>query len=66
MFKIFVNGEAVETEAQNITELLKHMAFDFASVAVALDGNFLPKTRYSETEIHSGQKVEVLSPMQGG
>jgi sulfur carrier protein len=35
-------------------------------VAVAVDGEVIPRGRWSDTGLHEGQEVEVLHAVQGG
>jgi sulfur carrier protein len=35
-------------------------------VAVALDGEVVPRGRWDEVELHEGQRVEVVQAVQGG
>jgi sulfur carrier protein len=35
-------------------------------VAVAVDGEVVPRARWSEVELHEGQEVEVVHAVQGG
>ena len=35
-------------------------------VAVALDGEVVPRGRWDETELREGQRVEVVQAVQGG
>ena len=64
--KIYLNGQAYDTQSQSLAELLRECQFDVDCVASAVDGAFVPRQRYSETALAAGQKIEVLAPMQGG
>jgi sulfur carrier protein len=35
-------------------------------VAVAVDGDVVPRGEWAETELHEGQSVEVVAAIQGG
>jgi sulfur carrier protein len=35
-------------------------------VAVAVDGEVVPRGQWTSTELHDGQRVEVLQAVQGG
>jgi len=62
-----VNGELTtfETDRLTVEELLKEMNFG-KGVAVALNETFVMKSKYNETNINEGDRVDVLSPVQGG
>ncbi len=39
---------------------------DARGIAVALDGEVVPRSRWDETPLREGQQVEVLEAVQGG
>jgi sulfur carrier protein len=64
---LLVNGEE-KTLEQPITlqEALRLWGYDGLPVAIALNEEFLPRSRYHETALQDGDRIEILSPMQGG
>jgi sulfur carrier protein len=65
--QILVNGREQETStAQTVEELLKDLGYQQSQVAVALDGEFLPRRLYSATKLEERMDLEILLPMQGG
>jgi len=65
--QIVVNGEMKTIrQATNVEELLKELGYERESVAVASDGNFLPKQQYRTLVLKDNMELEVLVPMQGG
>jgi len=64
--KIEVNGEAKEIIATTVTEALEALGWGEARVATALNGTFVPKGARSTTALTDGDKLEVLTAMQGG
>ena len=63
--KISVNGETVEVAATSIAALLDELAYD-SKVATALNEEFVPAIQRDKTELNTGDRVEILAPMQGG
>lgn len=65
---IFVNGEARERAGATIAELLADLGVEPAArgVAVAVDGEVVPRAEWSDRRINEGERVEALSAMQGG
>jgi sulfur carrier protein len=65
---IFVNGEPREREGATIEELLAELGVETSArgVAVAVDGEVVPRAEWGERRITEGQRVEALSAMQGG
>lgn len=64
--KIEVNGEARDVAAQTVTEALAELGWGGARVATALNGTFLPATARDATALCTGDRLEVLTAMQGG
>jgi sulfur carrier protein len=65
---IFVNGEPRARSGATIAELLTELGVDPSArgVAVAVDGEVVPRAEWEARQIHEGQRVEALSAMQGG
>ena len=66
MKNLYINGQLQQSQAENLAQLLLEMQVDLASVACAVEQTFVPKSMYSQTILSEGQKIEILSPMQGG
>ena len=64
--RIELNGKPTETGAGTLAELILEQGFDPASVATALDGEFVARGQRATAALRSGVRVEVLAPMQGG
>ncbi|GHC15541.1 MULTISPECIES: sulfur carrier protein ThiS [Gemmobacter] len=64
--QIDLNGTPVVTRATTLAALITEQGFDAASVATALDGQFVPRPARAATSLHPGARIEVLAPMQGG
>jgi sulfur carrier protein len=65
---IFVNGEPRERTGATIEELLADLGVETRArgVAVAVDGEVVPRAEWGERRVTDGQRVEALSAMQGG
>ncbi|MCV9906494.1 sulfur carrier protein ThiS [Brucella sp. HL-2] len=63
---IVLNGEVVETTAATLAALLTEIELDKAVVATALNGEFIAGDERETTTISTGDRIEVLAPMQGG
>jgi sulfur carrier protein len=62
--KLDVNGEARELEpGTTVSQLVPD---DRRGVAVALDGDVVPRSAWERTELADGQKVEILEAKAGG
>lgn len=62
---ITFNGEARRTDAATLAELLAECGLD-GRIATARNGDFVPRAQRAATPIHDGDRIEVVSPMQGG
>lgn len=61
-----LNGEAFETEARTLAELVASRGFAATAVATAVNGAFVPREARAATLLAGGDKVEIVAPRQGG
>jgi sulfur carrier protein len=66
--RISVNGEEEPLVAPTVAALLaqKEIAPDRRGVAVAVNGTVVPRTAWSSTPLHPGDRVEIVRVLQGG
>jgi sulfur carrier protein len=64
---IYVNGNQQE-DAASVSALLERLGLGESprGVAVALDGEVLPRGQWSSARLHDGARVEVVGAIQGG
>ena len=63
--KIILNGEPREVGAVTLSDLLQECGF-IGRVATAVNEEFVPSSLRIGRALEEGDRVEVLSPMQGG
>jgi sulfur carrier protein len=65
---VTINGERRELREPATVEVAVHAAGapDGRGVAVALDGEVVPRGEWATTQVRDGQQVEVLHAVQGG
>jgi sulfur carrier protein len=65
---IFVNGEPRQRDGATIAELLSELGVEDRArgVAVAVDGEVVPRGEWPARRVNEGERVEALSAMQGG
>jgi sulfur carrier protein len=66
---IIVNGESSEVDAgESIASVLAHLdvAPDARGIAVAVDGEVVPRPLWDSFRLPEDARVEVLTAMQGG
>ena len=62
-----VNGEPRElAHDTTVADLVRSLVDVERGVAVALNGEVVPRSRWRETRLAHGQQVEVLRAVQGG
>lgn len=64
-----VNGEPLELEpAATVAAVVERTGAggDRRGVAVAVDGEVIPRSAWKNTRLNDGQRIEVLGAIQGG
>lgn len=64
--KLLLNGDSLTTEAATLDAVLIENGYTDATVATAVNGNFVPATLRTTHTLTDGDQIEVLAPMQGG
>lgn len=64
---LHVNGARRELgDVSTLADVLTEIEVPHKGVAVALDGEVVPRARWSATEVAEGARVEVVTAVQGG
>ncbi len=61
-----INGEEKNAAGKTIAEYLRESGCDTKRIAVELNGDILPKSRYESTFLQDGDVMEVVSFVGGG
>jgi sulfur carrier protein len=64
--KLIVNGEALETPATTLAALLAALDYEGDWLATAVNSDVVHKARRAQFQLSDGDRIEILSPMQGG
>ena len=64
--KLVVNGEEQEIAAVTLASALAALELKDATVATALNGEFVPARAREATSLRDGDRIEILAPRQGG
>lgn len=64
--KLIVNGESQEVGAHTLADLLIALEYEGDWLATAVNGDLVHREDRSDIELIDGDRVEILSPMQGG
>lgn len=63
---IMINGISLTVDdTLDLRELLQQQGFQ-GSFALAINGEFVPKSDYANTLLHPGDALDVLTPISGG
>ncbi|MCU6763573.1 sulfur carrier protein ThiS [Brotonthovivens ammoniilytica] len=62
-----LNGvEKEEYHNQSVLTMLEKEKFQMDRIAVEVNGEILPKSKYNQTLVHAGDVIEVVSFVGGG
>jgi sulfur carrier protein len=67
--ELTINGQARSIEAANIDQLLAtelEEGHTRRGIAVAVNGEVVPRTQWEEARIHAGDRVEIVRALPGG
>jgi len=64
--RVIVNGEPREISAAHVDALLRELDYEGSHFAIALNFDVVPKSRWAETPLKSGDEIEIITPRQGG
>jgi sulfur carrier protein len=64
--RVTVNGESREIASASVDALLGELEYEGTHFAIALNYDVVPKSRWAETQLKSGDEIEIITPRQGG
>src|SRR3954451_19928012 len=64
--RVTVNGEQREITSASVDALLSELDYEGTHFAIAVNYDVLPKSRWAETVLKSGDEIEIITPRQGG
>jgi sulfur carrier protein len=64
--RVTINGQACEISSRSVDALLGELEFEGTHVAIALNYDVVPKSRWAETSLKHGDEIEIITPRQGG
>ncbi len=63
---LIVNGETKRASAVSVRALLAELAYEGSFFAVAVNHNVVPRRDWDVPVLKDGDKIEIVSPRQGG
>ena len=64
--RVTVNGEPREISSASVDALFAELDYEGTHFAVAVNYDVLPKSRWAETQLKTGDEIEIITPRQGG
>jgi sulfur carrier protein len=64
--KLVVNGEATETAAASLADLVGDLGYAESEVATAVNGEFVARAARADTGLAADDQIEIVAPRQGG
>ena len=64
--RVTINGEAREINSTHVDAMLGELDYEGTHFAIAVNYDVLPKSRWAETQLKSGDEIEIITPRQGG
>jgi sulfur carrier protein len=66
--EVTVNGNAriVDASSVDVAALIRLLGLEGKRIAVERNGEIVPKSRYAETQVGAGDKLEIVAAVGGG
>ena len=67
MITVNLNGESKELPGEiPVAEALQLWGYSGTEIAVAVNGEFVPRSRYAERPLCTADCIDIVAPIQGG
>lgn len=67
MLNLSLNGESTQCPLDcSLTEVIAAAGFNGEKVAVAVNGEFVPRSHYGATLLSEGDCIDIVKPVGGG
>lgn len=67
MINISLNNESKQIAAETLlSDALAQWGFGEIKIAVAINGEFVPRSTYSEHQLKAGDQIDIVKPVGGG
>ena len=64
--RVTVNGEPREILSSRVDALLSELEYEGSHFAIAVNYDVLPRAKWAQTALKSGDEIEIITPRQGG
>lgn len=67
MITISLNNQSQQLETStSLQQALVHWGYGDSKIAVAINGEFVPRSNYNERQLVSGDQIDIVKPVGGG
>ena len=66
MIQVSLNGEIKTLTANNLLQAMAEWQYILEQSAVAINGEFISRSRYTDIELHDGDEIDVVAAVGGG
>lgn len=63
---IIINGVERSLVVEVVEDLIASLSLPDRGVAIAVNDSVVPKARWNKTKLEPGQRIEILTAVQGG
>lgn len=67
MINISLNNQPQQLDAPvSLSQALVNWGYGDSKIAVAINGEFVPRSTYSERQLMAGDQIDIVKPVGGG
>ncbi len=67
MQTLSINGEVIEYAGPtNLLQLLTELGYQQERIAIAVNGEFVPRSQYGEQQTQDRDQIDIIRPVGGG
>ena len=65
--ELSVNNESISLTSKTLlSDALQQWGYGESKIAVAINGEFVPRSTYTERELLNGDQIDIVKPVGGG
>jgi sulfur carrier protein len=64
--RVTVNGEPRDISSASVDALLGELEYEGNHFAIAVNYDVLPRAKWAQTALKTGDEIEIITPRQGG
>ena len=63
---VLINGTKTDADGKTVEEYISQTDYNRSRIAVEINGNIVPKSKYDSTILNDGDTVEIVGFVGGG